>query len=252
MRYFLYILLTMEHISCIIFIQVEVIVIKEIVKKNLSEEVYERIKQDIRCGNLSEGSKVPSENSLATSLSVSRVVVREALKKLRDEHVIVTYQGSGSYVANPKNFLDQTQIFDISFDEFCEIMEFRSCIEFAAIKLCVQNATDEELVSLRTHLQGMKTNIDDPIMFTKSDYEFHLSIVKASHNSIFLEVMESKREEILKCLGSMNKINSSHAFAIELHEKIAKKIENRDSKGAIDLLKNNGEYNKARFNEIFN
>ena len=63
------------------------------------------------------------------------MVVREALKKLREERVILTYHGSGSFVANPKNFLNfYNENPEISFKEFSDIMQFRSCIEFSAIK----------------------------------------------------------------------------------------------------------------------
>ena len=197
--------------------------------------------------------KIPSENQLSKSLNVSRVVVREALKRLREERILVTYHGSGSFVANPKNFLNfYKSIPEMSFKEFSDIMEFRSAIEYASIRSATVNADDEDLKLIRDAFIAMRDSVDDPMSFSVCDYAFHAAIIKASHNEIFLEVMTSKKEEILKVLGMMNKLNDSRSWALDLHEIICHAIERRDSKVAIDLLKNNGEYNVARFKEFLN
>ena len=131
-------------------------------------------------------------------------------------------------------------------------MEFRSAIEYASIRSATVNADDEDLKLIRDAFIAMRDSVDDPMSFSMCDYSFHAAIIKASHNEIFLEVMTSKKEEILKVLGMMNKLNDSRSWALDLHEKICHAIERRDSKVAIDLLKNNGEYNVARFKEFLN
>ena len=181
------------------------------------------------------------------------MVVREALKKLREERVILTYHGSGSFVANPKNFLNfYNENPEISFKEFSDIMQFRSCIEFSAIKSAAINATDSELDEIKVAFFGMRDAVSDQFEFTLKDFEFHLSIIKASHNSFFYEIMIEKKEQILKALGLMNKLCDSRSWALPLHEKIMIHICQRDSKSAIELMKNNGEYNNARIKEFLN
>ena len=195
--------------------------------------------------------KISSENNLSKSLNVSRVVVREALKRLRDERVIITYHGSGSFVANPKNFLNfYNDHPEISFKDFSDLMEFRSCIEFAAIKSAVTNATDTELKEIFDAFCAMQDSVSDPFEFTLNDFAFHMAIIKASHNLVFFDVMTEKKEEILKALGMMNRLNDSREWALSLHEKISNSLCSRDAKTAIDLLKNNGEYNNARIKEF--
>lgn len=224
--------------------------IKEILKKNLAEAAYERIKFDIESGLLPEGTKIPSENQLSQSLNVSRVVVREALEMLRDEHIIVTRKGSGSYVANPKNFLTNPTSYDISASQFEEIMEFRACIEHAAIKRAASRATREDLERISACYYEMEKSIDDPIAFTLSDYSFHHAIIEAAHNSVFTEVIDSKSKDIIKCFTMMNQLNDSRRWALGLHKSILEKMLSRDAKGTVTLLKNNEEYNIARIEEF--
>ena len=64
--------------------------IDKIVKTCLADEVYLKIKKHIFSGEYKEGSLLPSENKLTKLLNVSRVVVRDALERLREEKIIVT------------------------------------------------------------------------------------------------------------------------------------------------------------------
>ena len=86
----------------------------KIEKVNLVEAVYQQLREMILSGKVSEGTKLESENKLAESFSVSRVVIREALQKLRGEKLIVTRQGVGTYVANPSNFAPTTQSIELT------------------------------------------------------------------------------------------------------------------------------------------
>lgn len=226
--------------------------IVKIKKTPLCEEVYERIKENLFSGEYYEGSLIPSENELSKQLCVSRVVVRNALQRLREEKIIVTYQGKGSFFANPKNFLEETNISSLSFDEFNNIMEFRATIEQSAIKRAVKFASDFELLNIKKSVEAMKRNKDDLTAFTKADYDFHLEIHKCSKNKLFYESIENFKPEIIACLTAMNSVNDSRDFALSLHEKIADALIERDAKKALSLLNNNGEYNFARMKEFFN
>jgi hypothetical protein len=62
--------------------------------------------------------------------------------------------------------------------------------------------------------------------------------------------MEGVKTEVMACLDAMNKVNGSRDWALDLHPKIADCIINKDAKGAVDLLKNSGEYNMARMKEL--
>lgn len=222
----------------------------KISRYSLVELAYQKIKEEILSEKFNEGSKIPSESQLCKELSVSRVVVRQALSKLRDERVIVSYQGKGSFRANPVNFSGGGENL-LTFDEFKEVFDFRVAIEYSAVNLAVRSATDEQLRNLLTLADKMQT-LSGQSEFSALDYEFHLSIIKCANNQLLLNAHENNRDLILKVLAVMNSLEGSGDYAVKLHKEIAEKMCIRDAKGVISLLKNNEEYNKARMSELYN
>ena len=161
--------------------------IKKIERYSLVDEAYKRIKEEVLSDKFSEGDLIPSENALSKALSVSRVVIREALSKLRSERIIVTYQGMGSFKSNPKNFLNYSVgQKEVTLEKFKEITEFRGVIENGAILSAVKNASDEELnkvllcaekMALQKILSGMEKAISifsDVRYRSKSIRPFHI------------------------------------------------------------------------------
>ena len=226
----------------------------KIKRYSIADEAYKRIKDEILKKEFSEGKKIPSENQLSKALSVSRVVVREALQRLREERIIVTYHGKGSFLANPKNFVGINKDIDerLDFSTFKAIIDFRECVETSAINLAVKVASDDELNDIKSCAQLLFTAQGDVDAFTYADYEFHLQIAKCSHNFLLVQAIENFSRLIKTSLRIMNSLSGSRDYAVELHKEVAEKLCNRDGKGAIDLLKVNGEYNVARMSEIFN
>jgi GntR family transcriptional regulator len=66
---------------------------------SVTDRVYGDLLARITDGRLPEGSRLPTERTLAEQLSVSRVTVRRAIARLRDERLIQSVQGSGTFVA---------------------------------------------------------------------------------------------------------------------------------------------------------
>lgn len=70
-------------------------------QRHLYVQVIERLKEDIDSGVFKENEKFPSEFELARTLGVSRATLREALRVLEEEKVIVRKHGVGTFV-NPR------------------------------------------------------------------------------------------------------------------------------------------------------
>jgi DNA-binding FadR family transcriptional regulator len=226
--------------------------IEKIEKENLATLAYRRIKADVLSDKYSEGKKIPSENAYAKALSVSRVVVREALKRLKDEKVIVTYQGKGSFRANPENFNFYQNGQDWDYEKFKEVIDFRGAIEYSAIYLAGENATEQEKLSLINLAKKMHSENGKVEEFSEIDYEFHLSLIKCSHNKMLLSAYQNAKSDIVTALNLMNRLEGSREYAVNLHLEIAVSIRARETKRAVSLLKDNDEYNKARIEQLFN
>ena len=59
------------------------------------------LEQQIASGELSSGAKIPTEQSLADSFSVSRMTARRAVQELADAGMLTRTPGSGTFVAEP-------------------------------------------------------------------------------------------------------------------------------------------------------
>jgi GntR family transcriptional regulator len=75
---------------------------RKIIKKALYQDVVGFLQEDIKNGRYSPQEKLPSENQLAREFSVSRVTLREALRVLEDDGLIVRRHGTGTFVRDKK------------------------------------------------------------------------------------------------------------------------------------------------------
>lgn len=85
-------------------------------KESLKLPQYALIKQylqgQIESGERPVGSRIQSENELATLFSVSRMTARRALQELADEGLLSRAAGSGSFVTKPELQAPQLEILD--------------------------------------------------------------------------------------------------------------------------------------------
>lgn len=231
--------------------------IVRIQKTNLVDEVYRQMCEQIQSGQWKEGEKIASEHKLCELFNVSRVVVREALQRLRMNGLIVTRHGMGSFVSNPKNF-----IFDVSSTmdspklsmaetDFMDFLDFRNCIEFRAIELSATRATQEDYDRINGTLEQMKAALNDLDAYSLADLAFHTAIIESAHNTFFNHTVKSCQNMILFCLREMNRLNDSQDWGLELHKNLAECILARDVKTAIRFLKKNNAYNFARLGPLF-
>lgn len=69
--------------------------------RHLYLQVIDHLKADIEAGIFKENEKLPSEFELSKSLGVSRATLREALRLLEEENIIIRRHGVGTFI-NPK------------------------------------------------------------------------------------------------------------------------------------------------------
>ncbi|WP_158781414.1 FadR/GntR family transcriptional regulator [Pantoea sp. BAV 3049] len=214
--------------------------LESVQKHNVVNVIYEQMKQSIQEGVWPPGCKLPSEAELTSQFNVSRVSVRSAVQKLRDLGVVVTHQGKGTYVtrdvARYGAFSDNQPILHLSQEEFDDMRVFRQTVEFRCMDLAVQNATDEDIRLLEQALNRMLVSKDDYKKYTQADYDFHLAIVKASHNKVFIHVMESLKNIYIHYLEELNRVLGITLESVEAHIKVFMALKNRDAATASETL----------------
>ncbi len=228
--------------------------IHKIEKSNLVDNVIQQMYGLIEGGAWKEGSKLASENQLATEFNVSRVVIREALQNLRSRNMIITRQGLGSFVCNPMNFtnhLKEGNLLEISEDDFLSLSELRMCVESRAVELSVIHGTQSDFERIHNALKHMEESADHLDEYTIADYEFHLAIVESGHSELLIKAYHSCRNELLFILRELNRLNHSQTYGIASHAEVYEAIRARDAKGALAIFKNMVKFNTVRYASLF-
>ena len=147
-----------------------------------ADRLYELIMDEHR---FAPGDKLPNENELSEALRVSRTTLREAISFLVAQGVLEIRRGRGTFVAKnlPDSVVDLTALANLrSQVRARDLFEMRLIFEPATVALACQRATDEELRQIRQKAERMeriaKAGGDWPL----ADQEFHMAIIKASHN----------------------------------------------------------------------
>lgn len=224
-------------------------------KLSVSDEVYENLVTRLFSKEWNLGDKIPSEHQLCQEYSVSRISVRSAIQKLQTKGLIVTRPGKGSFViANSveKDPDKYTTKLNFSQNEYKYFIEFRRAIEFYCVDLMCIRGTAEDFENLQSGLEMMKSsdlNSDD---FKNGDILFHTSIIRGSHNPMFISILDSSIDEYKKYMVNANveKPNSYDA-TIENHTRIFNAIISRDAKKARNILESTVEFNIRKFKDSF-
>lgn len=138
-------------------------------QRHLYVQVIERLKQDIESGIFKENERFPSEFDLARTLGVSRATLREALRVLEEEKVIVRKHGVGTFVNSKPLFssgIEQlssvsSMIRDVGMEPgtiFMDVSENAMCDDMMKKFNCSE---EERLVTIKR----VRTADDDPVVY---------------------------------------------------------------------------------------
>jgi GntR family transcriptional repressor for pyruvate dehydrogenase complex len=162
----------------------------------LADVVHDRIRRSIVGGQYPDGARLPGENDLARQFEVSRPVVRAALKRLRAEGLVISRQGSGSYVAAPGEpktlaFQPVETIADLQ-----RCYEFRLTIEPAAAALAAARRSEAQLAEIAKFLAMLRDATERRSHREDADFSFHLTITAAANNQYFETSMRALKDHI--------------------------------------------------------
>lgn len=219
----------------------------------LADVVHDRIRRAIVEGDYAENDRLPGENALALQFEVSRPVVRAALKRLRDEGLIVSRQGSGSYVSaavKPRTLVFQP-VETIADLQRC--YEFRLTIEPAAAALAAQRRNDETLSAIGSQLQMLRDATERQSHREDADFGFHLAITMAANNQYFETSMRALKEHIavgMKFHGlSLKTVRGGLDHVFDEHTGIFDAIRRGDSASAEKAMRRHVEGSRDRLFE---
>ena len=168
------------------------------------------------------------ERQLASDLGISRTPVREAMAQLEREGFVRSVPRRGIYVVRKTR------------QEVTELITAWAALESMAARLITQNATDEEIATLRKMFAKFENGelharLDE---YSEVNIEFHQSIIRMSRNRVLIDLAENlfthMRMIRRKTIGEEDRADRS----IRDHMNIIQAIEARDTERAEDLVRN--------------
>jgi DNA-binding GntR family transcriptional regulator len=192
--------------------------------KPLRELVFESLREAIISGMLRPSERL-MEIQLAEEMGVSRTPVREAIRKLELEGLVVMIPRKGAYVAG------------MSIKDIADVFEIRGALEGLAAELASERATDEELEVMERYLVKISEEIEsgDLSKVVETDTDFHTLIYEASRNARLSQIINNLREQIQRFRTTSLSFPGRMKVALEEHRKIVEALSSRDGELARKL-----------------
>lgn len=196
--------------------------------KPLRDVVFETLRDAIIRQVLKPGERL-MEIQLADEMGVSRTPVREAIRKLELEGLVVMVPRKGAYVAG------------VSMKDIHEVYEVRSALEMLAVTLAAERITDEELDALERQVlreseeESKKDGSLDNIIYI--DSSFHDIIYQAAHNQRLVQFVNILQEQLQRFRAASLARPGRSKTALEEHKKIVEALSERNGELAARLAR---------------
>ena len=146
----------------------------------LSDRVYNYILESIFTNKLKVGEKIP-DSDIVKKLNISRTPVREAIRKLANEGIIIIY---------PKRY---AEIYEFTKQDFYDIGITRISLGALAGQLAIQYGSNMDFYHLRELAEKCKQAEEEKDSYNKIKYDcdFHLTLAKIGRNKILYDIYKN-------------------------------------------------------------
>ena len=190
----------------------------------LRELVYEELKKQILTGKIAPGTRM-MEVDLAEEMGVSRTPIREAIRKLEKEGLVIIEPRRGAYASS------------LSVKDMVDTLEVRENLEGFAAAPAAERMSDDQINEL-LHLAddyADAVNANDPIRVLNMDEVFHNYIYKCSENDTLIKLGELVQERAQRFRYLYyDKLGRYQNMPLE-HREIATSIASRNAQKAKEL-----------------
>jgi DNA-binding GntR family transcriptional regulator len=194
-----------------------------------AERAYELLKEEIITTRMKPGAMI-EEAVLVSDLGLGRTPVREALKRLEAERLVVVLPRRGMYVA------------EVTLAELRELEEVRLPLETLSARLAVQRITPEQLKDLERLLAEVAARADGSAQVSdrslEMDRRLHELVWRASHNSL----LRDECDKLFNLSMRLWYLLVDRLEPSDLHEEVFGEIlaaaKSKDERRAEDAIRN--------------
>ena len=191
----------------------------------LRDVVFNTLRQAILKGELEPGERL-MEIQLAERLGVSRTPIREAIRKLELEGLVLMIPRKEAEVAK------------ISEKSLRDVLELRRSLEELAIELACQRMTEEEIDELEDAQRAFRKAVDskDVMLMAETDEKYHEIIYQGTKNSRLVQILNNLREQMYRYRLEYIKDTAKHQILVVEHDHILRALKDRrvsEAKAAV-------------------
>lgn len=178
-------------------------------------EICKALIGQIETGVLKPGGRL-RENELAAQFGVSRTPIREGLKRLEAQGLLVHEPHRGMIIPKLDN------------DQINELYVVREVLEGTAARLAAQHASTAEIEILQEMVEEDRANIGNLSKVAANNRKFHRRLALASHNRYLIQQIEQLKVSLILLDGTTMREEDRRRAAIEEHADIVEAITARD------------------------
>ncbi|MDQ2088874.1 GntR family transcriptional regulator [Marimonas arenosa] len=192
----------------------------------LAEQIAKQLRRDILRGRLAPGASI-KERDNAAELGVSRTPMREAIRSLAKEGLVILRPSRSPIVARP------------SFKQVSDQAEVLIALEKLSAELACKHATEKDVAKIEGIVDHMAAHFDttDPLDMFEIDMSFHTAIAAASHNKALAETHCSYLQRLWRARYLAASQRRNRERVVNEHMRIVEALKARDisaSRAAID------------------
>lgn len=191
----------------------------------LRDVVFNTLRQAILRGELKPGERL-MEIKLADKLGVSRTPIREAIRKLELEGLVLMIPRRGAVVA------------EITEKSLKDVLEVRKALEELSVELACERITQEDISRLKEAAKEFERTLQsgDVTEYAEADVKFHDIIYFATENQRLIQLLYNLREQMYRYRVEYLKRREVHEMLLNEHDYIIECIESRDKERAKEAI----------------
>lgn len=188
----------------------------------LRDVVFNTLRQAILRGELKPGERL-MEIQLANKLGVSRTPIREAIRKLELEGLVLMIPRRGAEVA------------EITEKSLRDVLEVRRALEELSVKLACERITEDQIEELKLAAKEFEHVLKsgDVTAYAEADVKFHDIIYSATDNQRLISLLYNLREQMYRYRVEYLKRAEVHEKLLFEHQYIIEMLEKRNQTEAI-------------------
>ena len=203
--------------------------------QRLHEGLGEKFRALIREGSLKPGDRLPSERVLAEQFQVSRSSVREAIRSLELQGLVISKRGSGTFI-NTDNLESMAALIAATLSTgngaLKHIFEMRHILEPQIAGLAAQRADPEQIHEMERILETQSEEIQDGKTGSDADTAFHFSLAAATQNSALMKLVSAVEDILHRSRDRSFQEPGRPQRSLESHRNILDMVRSGDAEGA--------------------